>query len=161
MEWVTISFSNAWKWKVKVKLLSCVRLFATPWTVACQAPPSMGFSRQEYWSGLLLCLDLSEAPVNTESHILGFLSRACFSDSVSLILASSLNLSFSSHILLLVPRRKQVISHLGWKFSWISKFITYKSCFSHTGHKHAKISITKRHGVSFPPVSNNIFLISY
>ena len=38
--------------KLKVKLLSCVRLFATPWTVAHQAPPSMGFSRQEYWSGL-------------------------------------------------------------------------------------------------------------
>ena len=36
----------------RVKLLSRVRLFATPWTVACQAPPSMGFSRQEYWSGL-------------------------------------------------------------------------------------------------------------
>ena len=39
------------KVKVKVKLLSCVRLFATPWTVAHQAPPSMGFSRQEYWHG--------------------------------------------------------------------------------------------------------------
>ena len=40
------------KVKVKVKLLSRVRLFATPWTVAYQAPPSMGFSRQEYWSGV-------------------------------------------------------------------------------------------------------------
>ena len=38
--------------KVKVKSLSPVRLFATPWTVAHQAPPSMGFSRQEYWSGV-------------------------------------------------------------------------------------------------------------
>ena len=52
LEWVAISFSNAWKWKVKVKSLSHVRLFVTPWTVAYQAPPSMGFSRQEYWSGL-------------------------------------------------------------------------------------------------------------
>ena len=52
LEWVAISFSNAWKWKVKVKLLSCVWLLATPWTAAYQAPPSMGFSRQEYWSGL-------------------------------------------------------------------------------------------------------------
>ena len=96
LEWVAISFSNAWKWKVKVKSQSCptlsdpmdcslpgssihgilqarvlewgaiafsiegiwkwkwshVRLFATPWTVAYQAPPSMGFSRQECWSGL-------------------------------------------------------------------------------------------------------------
>ena len=54
LEWVSISFSNAWKWKVKVKLLSCVRLFATPWTAAYQAPPSMGFSRQQYWSGVPL-----------------------------------------------------------------------------------------------------------
>ena len=49
-QWVAISFSNAWKWKVKVKSLSRVRLLATPWTAAHQAPPSMGFSRQEYWS---------------------------------------------------------------------------------------------------------------
>ena len=48
LEWVAISF-NAWKWKVKVKSLSRV---ATPWTAAYQAPPSVGFSRQEYWSGL-------------------------------------------------------------------------------------------------------------
>ena len=54
LEWVAISFSNAWKWKVKVKLPSHVRLLATPWTAAYQAPPSMGFSRQEYWSGLPL-----------------------------------------------------------------------------------------------------------
>ena len=40
------------KVKVKVKSLSRVRLFVTPWTVAYQAPPSTGFSRQEYWSGL-------------------------------------------------------------------------------------------------------------
>ena len=51
LEWVAISFSSAWKWKVKVKSLSRVRLFATPWTAAHQAPPSMGFSRQEDWSG--------------------------------------------------------------------------------------------------------------
>ena len=54
LEWVAIYFSSAWKWKVKVKSLSCVRLFATPWTAAYQAPPSMGFSRQEYCSGLPL-----------------------------------------------------------------------------------------------------------
>ena len=54
LEWVAISFSNAWKWKVKVKSLSCVRPPATPWTAAFQAPPSMGFSRQEYWSGVPL-----------------------------------------------------------------------------------------------------------
>ena len=54
LEWVAISFSNAWKWKVKVKLLSRVRLLATPWTAAYQVPPPMGFSRQEYWSGVPL-----------------------------------------------------------------------------------------------------------
>jgi len=54
MEWVAISSSNAWKWKVKMKSLSRVRLLATPWTAAYQAPPSMGFSRQEYWSGVPL-----------------------------------------------------------------------------------------------------------
>ena len=54
LEWVAISFSNAWKWKVKVKSLSRVRLLATPWTAAYKVPPSMGFSRQEYWSGVPL-----------------------------------------------------------------------------------------------------------
>ena len=52
LEWVAISFSNAWKWKVKVKSLSRVQLFETPWTAACQAPLSVGLSRQEYWSGV-------------------------------------------------------------------------------------------------------------
>ena len=54
LEWVGISFSNTWKWKVKVKSLSRFWLLATPWTAAYQAPPSMGFSRQEYWSGVPL-----------------------------------------------------------------------------------------------------------
>ena len=62
LEWVAISFSNAWKWKVKVKLLSRVQLLVTPWTEAYQAPPSMGFSRQEYWSGL----SLPSPPKHTE-----------------------------------------------------------------------------------------------
>ena len=52
LEWVAISFSNAWN--VKVKSLSGVQLLMTPWTAAYQAPPSMGFSRQEYWSGVPL-----------------------------------------------------------------------------------------------------------
>ena len=53
-EWVALSFSNAWKWKGKVKSLSHVLLLVTPWTAAHQAPPSMGVSRQEYWSGVPL-----------------------------------------------------------------------------------------------------------
>ena len=52
LEWVAISFSNAWKWKVKS--LCRVRLLATPWTAAYKGPPSMGFSRQEYWNGVPL-----------------------------------------------------------------------------------------------------------
>jgi len=55
LEWVAISFSNEWKWKMKLKLLSHVWLLVTPWTAAYQAPPSMGFSRQEYWSGVRSC----------------------------------------------------------------------------------------------------------
>ena len=54
LEWIVLSFSSAWKWKVKVKSLSRVRLFATPWTVTYQAPLSVGFPRQEYWSGVPL-----------------------------------------------------------------------------------------------------------
>ena len=54
LEWVAISFCNAWKWKVKVKSLSRAGLFMTLWTAAYQVPPSMGFSRQEYWSGVPL-----------------------------------------------------------------------------------------------------------
>ena len=54
LEWVAISFSNAWKWKEKVKSLSHVQPSATPWTAAYQAPLPMEFSRQEYWSGVPL-----------------------------------------------------------------------------------------------------------
>ena len=59
LEWVAISFSNVWKWKVKVKLLSCVRLSATPWTAAYQAPPSMGFSSTGVGCHCLLCIGSS------------------------------------------------------------------------------------------------------
>ena len=63
LEWVAISLSNAWKWKVKVKSLSRVRLLGTPWNAAYQAPPSMGFSKQEYWSGvpLDLCIPVANS----------------------------------------------------------------------------------------------------
>ena len=68
LEWVAISFSNAWKWKVKVKSLSRVWLLATPWTAAYQAPLSMEFSRQKYWSGVPL-------PSLNQYHILAGLSN--------------------------------------------------------------------------------------
>ena len=63
LEWVAISFSNAWKWKVKAKSLSHVQSSATPWTAAFQAPLSVGFSRQEYWSGVPL-----PSPESKASH---------------------------------------------------------------------------------------------
>ena len=69
LEWVAISFSNAWKWKVKVKSFSGVRLFATPWTAAHQAPPSMGFSRQEYWSGVPLPSPSAMADRNKKNQL--------------------------------------------------------------------------------------------
>ena len=65
LEWAAISFSSAWKWKVKVKSLSHVRLLATPWTAAYQAPPSMGFSRQEYWSRVPL-----PSPLHMDNYLL-------------------------------------------------------------------------------------------
>ena len=71
LEWVAISFSNAWKWKVKVKSLSPVWLLATPWTAAHQSPPSMGFSRQEYWSGVPVSYSLIPLCLETNSEISG------------------------------------------------------------------------------------------
>ena len=70
LEWVAISFPNAGKWKVKVKSLSRIWLFVTPWTAAHQAPLSMGFSRQEYWSGLPL-----PSPLCVHMHIYKFGSQ--------------------------------------------------------------------------------------
>ena len=61
LEWVASSFSIAWKWKVKAKSLSQVQLLVTPQTVAYQAPLSMGFCRQEYWSGV---------PVPSPHHVI-------------------------------------------------------------------------------------------
>ena len=71
LEWVAISFSNAWKWKVKVKLLSRVRLLPTPWTAAYQASLSMGFLRQEYWSGM----SLPSPPIMKRTSFWGVSSR--------------------------------------------------------------------------------------
>ena len=70
LERIAISFSNAWKWKEKVKSLSRVRLFATPLTAAYQAPLSMGFSRQEYWSGVPLPSPSPKLSVLMRSNVL-------------------------------------------------------------------------------------------
>ena len=71
LEWATISFSNAWKWKVKVKSLSHVWLLVTPWTAAYQAPPSMGFSRWEYWSGVPLSPPSDWTELNWLQDVMG------------------------------------------------------------------------------------------
>ena len=68
LEWGAISFSNAWKWKVKVKLLSHVQPSATPWTAAHQAPPSIAFSRQEYWSGVPSFNSVLQSPWRTNTE---------------------------------------------------------------------------------------------
>ena len=111
--WVAISFSNAWKWKVKVKSLRRVWLFATPWTAAHQAPPPMGFSRQEYWSGVpspfssvqftsvqsLSCVRLFAAP-----WIAARQASLCITNSrSSLKLTSIESVMPSSHLILLSP----------------------------------------------------------
>ena len=80
LEWVAISFSNTWKWKVKVKSLSHVGLLATSWTAAYQACPSMGFSRQEYWSGVPL-----PSPTYYSNYSLNIHSE----DIITLLLGSS------------------------------------------------------------------------
>ena len=92
LEWVDISFSNAWKWKVKVKSLSRVRLFATPRTAAYRAPPSMGFSRQKYWSGVPLPSPIH--PILPHNHYL-------FLTSLNLFTLQALNFLQPSHILAL------------------------------------------------------------
>ena len=95
LEWVAISFSNAWKWKVKVKLFSRVRLFKTPWAAAYQASQSMGLSRQEYWSGLPLPSPKqrlrdkenlnSKTISNSSKSVLGFTVSNVLSTDLSLI----------------------------------------------------------------------------
>ena len=75
LEWVAISFSNAWKWKVKGKLLSPVWLSATPWTAAHQASPSMGLSRQEYWCGVPLPSPSSSVMSNSLWVCIGYIKK--------------------------------------------------------------------------------------
>ena len=73
LEWVAISFSNAWKWKVKVKSLSRVWFLATPWSAAYQAPPSMGFSRLE-WGAIAFSGVRPEPGLNPSSAAIGYVT---------------------------------------------------------------------------------------
>ena len=97
LEWVAISFSNAWKWKVKVKSLSRVWPSATPWTAAHQAPLSMGFSRQEYWSGVTPPSPKGSIPTLKSSSLLIWLKPFQVKES-HLLINLSLILT-SAHIL--------------------------------------------------------------
>ena len=83
LEWVAISFSNAWKWKVKLKSLSRVRPSATPRTATYQAPPPMGFCRQEYWSGV---------PLPSPNYTLGYINTKQNWQSLLINWVSQLNL---------------------------------------------------------------------
>ena len=84
-EWVAISFSNAWKWKVKVNSLSCVRLLATPWTAAYQGPPSMGFSRQEYWSGMPLPSQVTNTTIYVSIYVFWLIAPFSMQDQLTRI----------------------------------------------------------------------------
>ena len=97
-----ISFSNAWKWKVKVKSLSCVRLLTTPWIAAHQAPPSMGFSRQEYWSGVPLLSTTYFLVSSFQSQLPSFCTIFCtLSGTYSHLLLSHGKFSFGELVSLL------------------------------------------------------------
>ena len=120
LEWAAIAFSNAWKRKVKVKSLSHVWLLATPWTAAHQAPPSMGFSRQEYWSGLPL-----PSPIQTLKHITVSedLSVNCLLQIVSLIWSfTSVRFDLKTrHVSPFVPLSSvSIIFKQHW---WLGKFL--------------------------------------
>jgi len=108
LEWAAISFSNAWKWKVKVKSLSCVRLLATPWTAAYQAPPPMGFSKQEYWSGVPL-----PSPINWFTNINPFSLTIKLKEGICVGIYIYICIYVCVYIYTLSPPRK-----IPWRRAW-------------------------------------------
>ena len=118
LQWVAISFSKAWKWKVKVKSLSRVWLFETLWTAAYQAPLSMGFSRQEYWSGLPLPSPY-KAEVDVFLELLAFSMIQRMLAIWSLVPLPFLNLSWTS-------RSSQFTYY--WSLAWRILSITFLAC---------------------------------
>ena len=105
LEWIAISFSNAWKWKVKVKSLSRVRLFATPWTVAYQAPPSMDFPGKRTGVGChcllrTLCWPLLNCQVWREwdVDIFAYISMLVSTDCWRLLFSNNIIIQVSAHI---------------------------------------------------------------
>ena len=103
LEWVAISFSNAWKWKVKGKSLSHIWLLATPWTAAHQAPPSMGFSRQEYWS---------ELPLPSQDHLWSLTY-------LHLVWYGAPNLRSTQPDTIVLAFSIKYLKHLGSKLEWL------------------------------------------
>ena len=120
LEWVAISFPSAWKWKVRVKSLSRVRLLVTPWTAAHQAPPSLGFPRQEHWSGVPLPSPVTtqELPKEFKFRETGLLQSMCGKNQTqNFYLTMKLYSKFSSYLL----KRKQYSlwsSHQSSKSRW-------------------------------------------
>ena len=120
LEWLAISFSNAWKWKVKVKSLSRVRLIATPWTAAHQAPPPMGFSRQ--WV-LYAFVSIAALQIGLSVHLSGFSIYALRNNinfSLSDLLHSILGSRFSHLIRIdlsafFLMERVEPIEKVAWK----------------------------------------------
>ena len=131
LEWVAISFSNAWKWRVKVKSLSRVRFLATPWTAAYQAPASMGFSRQEYWSGVPLpSPSMIEQMLEIWSSVpLLFLNPACTSGSSRFMYCWSLAWRILTLPFLLV-KWVQLYSNLNILWHCLSLVLEWKLTFS-------------------------------
>ena len=115
LEWVAISFSNAWKWKVKVKSFSRVQLLATQWTIAHQAPPCMGFSRQEYWSGM---------PLPSPSHVqeVEFDMEPCFSRCGP----GMGNTNITKMLEILIPGVLNQDLHFLRNFWWTSRTLSHK-----------------------------------
>ena len=115
LEWVSTSFSNIWRWKVKVKSLSRVRLFTNPRTAAYQAPPSMRFSRQEYWNGLPL-----PSPIKVDNYLQNILLKETSQDALVGLVKCQFLLHQNSSVKHCVEQRQnQVVpSHLSSHSTW-------------------------------------------
>ena len=121
LEWVAISFSNAWKWKVKVKSFSCVWLLVTPWTAAYQAPPSMGFSRQENWSRVPLPSPQASLCITNSQSLLKLMSIESVMPSNHLILCLPLFLPPSIFPSIRVFSNESAL-HIRWPKYWSFSF---------------------------------------
>ena len=138
LEWIAISFSNAWKWKVKVKLLSRVWLLATPWTAVYQAPPSMGVSRQEYWSGLPLTSPEETSSLSNSIVFLyffaliteeGFFISPCYSLELCIQMAISFLFSFAFHFSSFLSCLQVLFNHFAFlHFFFLGMVLIIASC---------------------------------